>query len=104
MAPGPCPRSSVRAVVLFTTVPVSLPSIHRALGMADCVGVADEGEGEVHLVDDEPPWVDAVRQDQAGGHFPGVYKGHTEVSKDSSEKPVHLESEPVTAIHGLEGC
>lgn len=63
--------------------------------MAECLGVAD-GEGEVHLVGDELPWVDATRQDRTGGHFPGVYKGHTEVSKVSSEKPVHLESEPVT--------
>lgn len=103
MAPGPYPRSPIRAVVLFTTAPVPLPSIHTALGMAECLGVAD-GEEEVHLVDDEPSWVDAIRQGQTGGHFPGVYKGHTVVSKDSSEKPVHLESEPVTAIHGLVGC
>ena len=67
-----------------------------------CSGGADEGEEEVHLIaDNQPPWVDAVRQGQAGGHFPGIHKGHTEVSKGSSEEPVHLEGEPVTAIHRL---
>ena len=60
------------------------------------------GQQEVHLVsDDAPPWVDAVGQGQAGGHFPGVHKGHTEVGKGSSEELVHLEGEPVAAIHGL---
>ena len=60
------------------------------------------GEQEVHLVSDNaPPRVDAVGQGQAGGHFPGIHKGHTEVDKGSSEEPVHLEGEPVAAVHGL---
>lgn len=47
-------------------------------------GGADVGEQEVHLIsDDALPRVDAVRQGQAGGHFPGVHKGHTEVGKGS---------------------
>lgn len=55
-------------------------------------GGAEEAKEEVYLIaDDELPWVDAVRRGQTEGHFLGVHKGHTEVSKGSS----------VAAIHGL---
>lgn len=49
-------------------------------------------------MDDEPLWVAAVRHGQAGGHFPGFHKGHTEVSKGSSEELVQQEDEPFAAI------
>lgn len=52
-------------------------------------------------MDDEPPWVAAVGHGQAGGHFPGMHKGHTEVSKGSSEELVQREDEPFAAIHRL---
>lgn len=72
MAPGSYPRSPIIALILFTIVPVPMPSIHTALGRAEALGAADE---------EEPPWIDAVGRGQAGSHFPGVHKGHTEVRK-----------------------
>lgn len=52
-------------------------------------------------MDDEPAWVAAVGHGQARGHFPGVHKGHTEVSKGSSQELVQWEDEPFAAIYGL---
>lgn len=54
-------------------------------------------------MEDEPPWVDAVGEDWAGGHFSGVHKGHM-VHKGSSGEPVHLEGVPVAAVHRLVFC
>ena len=101
----PYSRSPFVAVVLLITVsqyqgPLSTQPQHGQ----KCLDWGEEGKDKVHLiVDDEPPWVVAVGEGQAGGHFPGVPKGHM-VCKGSSEEPVHLEGIPVTAIHGLVFC
>lgn len=81
--------------------PISF-SIHTAQDLQRRSSGANEGQEEIDFIaDDKPPWVDPVGQGQTGGHFPGIHKSHTEVSKGSSEKPVHLQGEPVTSIHGL---